>query len=104
MKTYVQHYPAKYNQGLESWGIYIPKHSSRAMIYAITTYLGEESLTEYVAYFYIKNCNLFSEDPICQFTARSKASKRVAFKHFKKVLTSLSESYEKATDEIKKKK
>lgn len=104
MKTYVQHYPASCNQGLESWGVYISKHSSRAMIYAITTYLGGEPLTEYIAYFYIKNCNLFSEDPIGQFTTRSKTSKRVAFKHFKKILTSLTESYEKATDEIKKKK
>ena len=94
MKTYIQHYPAKWNQGLESWGIYISKHSSRAMIYAINTYLEEESTTEYIAYFYIKHCNVFSEDPIGQFTVRSKASKRIAFKHFKKILTSLTEIYE----------
>lgn len=93
MKTYIQHYSAKWNQGLESWGVYIPGHSSHAMIYANNT-LGEESTTEYVAYFYIKNCNLFSEDPIEQFTARSKASKRIAFKHFKQILTSLADSYE----------
>lgn len=94
MKTYIQHYPAECNQGLESWGIYITKHSSRAMIYAINTYSEEEFITEYIAYFYIKNCNLFSEEPIGQFTARSKATKRIAFKHFKKLLTSLAESYE----------
>lgn len=102
MKSYIQHYPAKWNHGIESWGIYISKHSSRAMIYASNTYLGEESITEYIAYFYIKNCNLFSEDPIGKFTARSKATKRIAFKQFKKLLTSLAESYEKTTDEIKK--
>ena len=94
MKTYIQHYPAKWNHGTESWGIYIPKHSSYTMIYASNTYLAEEPITEYLAYFYIKNCNLYSEDPIVQFTARSKASKRLAFKHFKKILTSLAESYE----------
>ena len=96
MKTYIQHYPAKWNHGIDSWGIYVSKHSSRAMIYATNIYLGEKPITEYLAYFYIKNCNLYSdEDPIqTAFTARSKASKRVAFKHFKKILTSLAESYE----------
>lgn len=93
MKTYIQHYPAKWNHGIDSWGIYISKQFSYAMIYA-NNILGEESTTEYVAYFYIKNCNVFSEDPIGQFTARSKASKRITFKHFKKILTSLAKSYE----------
>lgn len=94
MKTYIQHYPAKWNHDIESWGIYVSKHSSRAMIYASETSSVDGHITEYLAYFYVKNCNLFSEDPIGQFTARSKASKRAAFKHFKKILTSLTESYE----------
>lgn len=94
MKTYIQHYPACWNQGVESWGIYVSRHRSHATIFVNNVYSLEGATTEYVAYFYIKNCNLYDDDPIEKFMVRSKSSKRIAFKHFKKLLTCLTDIYE----------